>query len=109
MYILIGGYRPFRGSGAEIMRQIRYGEYEFHDRYWSHVSYEAKDLIRQMMTVDPNMRISASQALQSDWMMADDSTLRNDLAGNQTELKTFKGKAKLRQVVQMVRSSLMLS
>lgn len=28
MYILIGGYRPFRGTGTEIIRQIRYGEYE---------------------------------------------------------------------------------
>ena len=104
LYILIGGYRPFRGTGMEIMRQIRYGEYEFHDRYWSHVSNEAKDLIRRMMTVDPNKRISASQALESDWIMADDSTLQSDLSGNQNELKTFKGKAKMRHVVQMVRN-----
>lgn len=59
-----------------------------------------------MMTVNPNERITAGEALQSDWMMADDSTLSSNLAGNQAELKTFKGKAKLRQVVQMVRSIL---
>lgn len=88
------------------MRQIRYGEYEFHERYWSHVSNEAKDLIRRMMTVDPSKRISASQALESGWIMADDSTLQSDLRENQNELKTFKGKAKMRHVVQMVRHSL---
>lgn len=102
LYILIGGYRPFRGTGMEMMRQIRYGEYEFHERYWNHVSNDAKSLIRQMMTVDPSKRISASQALESDWIMADDSTLTSSLSGNQTELKTFKGKAKMRQVVQMM-------
>jgi len=103
LYILIGGYRPFRGTGTEIMRHIRYGEYEFHSRYWSHVSNEAKDLICRMMTVDPSKRITASEALESDWIMADDSTLMSDLSGNQNGLKSFKGKAKMRQVAQMVR------
>ena len=104
LYILIGGYRPFRGSGMEIMRQIRYGEYEFHEQYWNHISREAKDLIQQMMTVDPVKRISASEALESDWMMADDITLQSDLSSNQTGLKAFNGKAKMRKVVQMVSS-----
>lgn len=55
-----------------------------------------------MMTVDPNERISASEALQSEWMMADDSTLLSDLDGNRSNLTTFKGKAKIRQVGQMM-------
>jgi serine/threonine protein kinase len=105
LYILLGGYRPFRGTGVEIMRCIRYGEYEFHERYWKNVSTEAKDLIRQMMTVDPNKRISAKQALKSAWILADDRMLQSDLSDIQKELKSFKGKAKMRQVVQMVRLS----
>jgi serine/threonine protein kinase len=102
LYILIGGYRPFRGSGTEIMRQIRYGEYEFHEQYWNHVSREAKDLIKRMMTVHPIKRITAAEALESDWMVADDSTLQSDLSPNQTGLRAFNGKAKMRKVVQMM-------
>lgn len=102
LYILLGGYRPFRGSGHELIRCIRYGEYDFHERYWKNISTEAKDLIRQMMTVDPNKRISADEALKSAWILADDKTLQRDLSDNQNELKSFKGKAKMRQVVQMV-------
>ena len=102
LYILLGGYRPFRGSGHEVMRCIRYGEYEFHERYWKNISTEAKNLIRQMMTVNPNKRISASDALESAWILADDRHFQRDLSDNQNELKSFKGKAKMREVVQVV-------
>jgi len=103
LYIVLGGYRPFRGTSDQVMKQIRYGEYEFHPRYWSHVSKEAKDLIRRMLTVDPDERISATEGLQSAWITADDKTLgASDLSSNLVELKNFKAKAKLRQVVKMI-------
>lgn len=105
LYIVLGGYRPFRGTSDDVMRQIRYGEYEFHERYWGHVSDEAKDLIRAMLTVDPDLRISANDAMNSSWITADSSRLgQTDLKSNQEELKNFKGKQKLRQVVKMVSS-----
>lgn len=103
LYIVLGGYRPFRGTSDDVMRQIRYGEYEFHERYWGHVSDEAKDLIRAMLTVDPDLRISANDAMNSSWITADSSRLgQTDLKSNQEELKNFKGKQKLRQVVKMI-------
>lgn len=51
IYIVLGGYRPFRGEGEDVMRQIRYGDYKFHKRYWSHVSDDAKNLIKGMFLV----------------------------------------------------------
>ena len=110
MYIVLGGYRPFRGTSDQVMKQIRYGEYEFHPRYWSHVSKEAKALITCMLTVDPDERISATDALKSAWITADDSTLgKSDLSSNLQELKHFKAKAKLRQVVKVVSEGTELS
>ena len=73
-YLLLGGYRPFRGDSNEIMRQIRYGEYKFNKRYWSEISEEAKILISRMLTVNPIVRITATAALQSDWLMMDSSS-----------------------------------
>jgi calcium/calmodulin-dependent protein kinase (CaM kinase) II/calcium/calmodulin-dependent protein kinase I len=107
LYIVLGGYRPFRGnSSEEVMKKIRYGEYEFHEQYWSHVSDEAKELISAMLTVDPDARITATEALQSSWITADSLKLGNsDLSSNKEKLKTFKGRDKLRQVVKMVRLS----
>lgn len=95
IYIVLGGYRPFRGEGEEVMRQIRYGEYKFHKRYWSHVSDDAKNLITRMLTVDPEKRITAKAALKSRWMKAEQSTLAgNELSTNMQDLKSLKAEAK---------------
>jgi serine/threonine protein kinase len=103
IYIVLGGYRPFRGSADEVMKQIRYGEYEFHERYWGHVSQDAKNMIAGMLTVNPEKRISAADALKNSWITADKHSLENtDLHENQQQLKDFKPKAKMRQVVNFV-------
>jgi len=87
-----------------VMRQIRYGEYKFHKKYWSHVSKEAKALISGMLTVDPEKRITARDALNSDWMKANESDLGAiKLSENLMELKNLRSaKAKLRASVQTI-------
>lgn len=70
IYILLGGYRPFRGEGEECLEKIRYGEFQFHRKYWSAVSDEAKLLISRMLTVDVSRRITAAEALESDWILS---------------------------------------
>jgi serine/threonine protein kinase len=54
-----------------MMKQIRYGEYKFHKRYWKNISDDAKHLITRMLTVNPALRITATLALQSDWILYD--------------------------------------
>lgn len=103
IYIVLGGYRPFRGEGEEVMKQIRYGEYKFHKRYWSHVSQDAKDLIAGMLTVDPQQRITAEKALKSAWIQADNSKLGHDLSANMKDLKDLRAaKAKFKGVVNTI-------
>jgi calcium/calmodulin-dependent protein kinase I len=95
IYIVLGGYRPFRGEGEEVMRQIRYGEYKFHKRYWSHVSDDAKDLISRMLTVDPEKRITAEEALCSNWINSDEDSLGTHvLSDNMGQLRDAKQKVK---------------
>jgi serine/threonine protein kinase len=103
IYIVLGGYRPFRGEGEEVMKQIRYGEYKFHKRYWNHVSQDAKDLIAGMLTVDPQQRITAENALKSPWIQADGSKLGNDLSANMKDLKDLRdAKRKFKGVVNTI-------
>jgi hypothetical protein len=64
IYIVLGGYRPFRGEGEDVMRLIRYGEYKFHKKYWR----------------DPEQRIAAAAALQSPWIHADETALGTELS-----------------------------
>jgi serine/threonine protein kinase len=103
IYIVLGGYRPFQGESDEVMKNTRYGNYKFHSKYWSHVSNDAKDLVRGLLTVDPDTRLSAAEALKSAWINADVDTLgKNNLASNKEQLKDFHPKAKFRQVVHLV-------
>jgi serine/threonine protein kinase len=68
IFLLLGGYRPFRGEGDDCLEKIRYGEFQFHKKYWTGVSEEAKYLIKQMLTVDVPSRITATEALDSEWI-----------------------------------------
>lgn len=97
IYIVLGGYRPFRGEGEEVMRQIRYGEYKFHKRYWGHVSEDAKSLIARMLTVDPEKRITATDALNSPWVTAGQKDLDgNELSNNMQNLEALKEDSKVK-------------
>jgi serine/threonine protein kinase len=96
IFIMLGGYYPFRGkSEEEVLKKVRYGEFQFHSKYWKGISDEAKSLVKQMMTVDPDQRITAADALQSTWIKADNSILSADLSDNLQELKKeLRGKFK---------------
>lgn len=106
LYILIGGYRPFRGEGEAVMRMIRYGEFKFHKRYWSDVSEDAKILIARMLTVNPIARITATGALQSDWvsMTAAEMLTYTSTGVNPNELKD-EAKTKVKSVVKTIIAS----
>lgn len=77
IYVVLGGYRPFRGEGDECMEKIRYGKFSFHRKYWGHVSDEAKMLISRMLTVDVSRRITAEEALESPWVLSMEPRKKN--------------------------------
>jgi serine/threonine protein kinase len=102
-YILLGGYAPFEGPLEELAVTILKGDYEFHDEYWAHISSEAKDLISSLLQVNPDLRFTAEEALQSDWMTAEEETLTvKDLSVAQTQIKKAFPVEKLRGAVKAV-------
>ena len=65
VYILLGGYPPFHDDNHAILyRKIKAADYAFDPQYWDQVSDDAKDLIKKMLVVDPDKRLTASQALR---------------------------------------------
>ena len=69
MYLLLSGYLPFQGPNSSVVyAKIRAGKYHFDHDEFKLVSDEAKDLITQMLQVDPKKRISGSEALQHPWI-----------------------------------------
>jgi serine/threonine protein kinase len=71
LYMLLGGYPPFyepEDSRQAVFNRILAASYEFHPENWAEVSDEAKDLIRQLLVVDPTQRLAVNQALAHPWI-----------------------------------------
>lgn len=69
LFILLAGYPPFHDNSEPAMFQkIRKGDFNFNDPAWDDVSEDAKDLIRNLIVIDPNQRLSADEALQHRWI-----------------------------------------
>lgn len=104
VYILLGGYPPFIESNQRtLFRKIRKGQYEFHEEYWGQVSEDAKDLIRNLLTVDPDARFDSSKALANKWIGADAKKLASlDLGTNLAQFKKFNAKRKFKAAVSTV-------
>lgn len=68
LYFVLGGYPPFVDDvPKQLFKKIFTADFEFHQQDWSHVSDQAKSLIRNLLTVDPNQRLTAHQALKHPW------------------------------------------
>ncbi|XP_041349565.1 phosphorylase b kinase gamma catalytic chain, liver/testis isoform-like isoform X2 [Gigantopelta aegis] len=64
MYTLLCGSPPFWHRKQMLMiRAIMQGSYSFSSPEWDEVSETPKDLIKKMLVVDPNERITAKEAL----------------------------------------------
>ena len=69
MYILLSGRPPFAGDNdKEILDAVKMGVFSLSSKEWSAISAEAKDLIKQMLTLDSNQRITALDALNHEWI-----------------------------------------
>ncbi|XP_051165219.1 calcium/calmodulin-dependent protein kinase type II alpha chain isoform X7 [Leptopilina boulardi] len=69
LYILLVGYPPFWDEDQHrLYQQIKQGSYDYPTPEWDTVTPEAKNLINQMLTVNPSKRITASEALKHPWI-----------------------------------------
>ncbi|XP_014244532.1 calcium/calmodulin-dependent protein kinase type II alpha chain isoform X23 [Cimex lectularius] len=69
LYILLVGYPPFWDEDQHrLYGQIKAGAYDYPSPEWDTVTPDAKNLINQMLTVNPTKRITASEALKHPWI-----------------------------------------
>jgi calcium-dependent protein kinase len=70
LYFLISRKKPFTGfSFKEIFNSIKEDEINLKTSPFNSVSEELKDLIKKLLTKNPNERISADEALQHKWFI----------------------------------------
>lgn len=102
LYILIAGSAPFDGkSETEIFGRIRAGTFSMDQPVWQNVTEEAKDLIRGLLSFNPDLRMSASTALDHPWfaLYRNQALGQNQLASVMTNLKAFHSSTKLKDAV----------
>merc|ERR1712113_965870 len=69
MYVLLCGYPPFFGeTDAEVLSKVRLGNFSFNAADWKNISEDAKDLIRNLLKMNPKERLTAEAALQHKWI-----------------------------------------
>jgi serine/threonine protein kinase len=66
LYVLLSGVPPFDDEG--LYEQIREARFEFDVPEWKVVTPDAKDLVLNLMTVNPKQRLTINQALNHRWL-----------------------------------------
>eukprot|EP00929_Paragymnodinium_shiwhaense_P035280 TRINITY_DN19066_c0_g1_i1.p1 TRINITY_DN19066_c0_g1~~TRINITY_DN19066_c0_g1_i1.p1 ORF type:complete len:583 (+),score=172.30 TRINITY_DN19066_c0_g1_i1:168-1916(+) len=68
MFLLLCGYPPFHGNtNDETIEQVRLGILHFEQEDWQSTSEEGKELLRHLLEYREERRLSAAQALESQW------------------------------------------
>ncbi|XP_052469171.1 calcium/calmodulin-dependent protein kinase type II subunit gamma isoform X14 [Carassius gibelio] len=101
LYILLVGYPPFWDEDQhKLYQQIKAGAYDFPSPEWDTVTAEAKNLINQMLTINPAKRITADQALKHPWV-CQRSTVASMIHRQETVecLRKFNARRKLKGAI----------
>ena len=93
LYILLCGYPPFNAdSDEQILEKIKIGKFSYPPEEWDTVSPLAKDLVNSMLQFHPSKRLSASEALEHKWLIAN----RNKTVDKKISIKCLNNMKKFR-------------
>ena len=101
LYVMLCGSPPFNGGNDdEIMEAVLTGRFNFDLPEFRAVSPAAKHLITRMLNFNPNLRITAEQALRDEWFENSggrpDAALSSSVLAN---LRTFNVNTKMQGAV----------
>ena len=97
---MLSGTLPFLGTKDRLYEGVCAGRLLLAGSRWNHISDHAKDLIRQMLTVDPEERITVAEALNHLWICDRERFApKNHLHETVGELRKFNARRKLKGAV----------
>jgi doublecortin-like kinase 3 len=68
LYIHLCGLSPLQSHEGTKTNIIQVGQFEFLSPYWENISDAAKDMVRNLLVVDPKKQYMAHQVLQHPWI-----------------------------------------
>lgn len=82
-YILLRGDFPFFDNNRiNLYKKILKGNYNLGDEVWSDISVSGRDFVTSLLTVDPDKRLSAVEALEHPWIVANYHSPRRKESNN---------------------------
>ncbi|CAM1313179.1 PHKG1 (predicted) [Pycnogonum litorale] len=91
MYTLLVGCPPFWHRRQMIMlRNIMDGKFKFHSPEWDNITDTPKDLISKLLIVDPEKRLTVSEALKHEFFQSHGPTILTDRSRTFNAKKTLK-------------------
>jgi len=103
LYILLCGFPPFYHQNTNMLyKQIKKGEYDFPDPYWTDISDSAKDLIRGLLTVDPKKRMNAKDVGAHPWIGGTTAKTKAFDTLHTQRLKLLQARRKLKRTVRTI-------
>jgi calcium-dependent protein kinase len=105
LYITMTGEPPFEGDTThDIEENVMRGNFRLDGGIWNYISDNGKDLVRKLMCVDVNDRLTIDEALQHEWF----TTVQEDaafpvpasvVASLRSSLETYSNEGKLRRKI----------
>ncbi|XP_052830557.1 peripheral plasma membrane protein CASK isoform X3 [Octopus bimaculoides] len=107
LFILLAGYPPFYGTKERLQKMIIKGKYHMRAKQWDFISESAKDLVKKMLEVDPEKRITIEEALNHPWIKMSSIKEKTKIHLQETvdEMKKFNARRKLKGAVMAAVSS----
>ncbi|KAE9554178.1 hypothetical protein FO519_002599 [Halicephalobus sp. NKZ332] len=99
MYLLLSGRLPFNGPLQHVYDSIIEGKYSLQGSPWNYISDDAKDLLTRLLTVDPEKRLTAAQALRHRWLSDKSIPRRQHLNETVEAIRGFNSRRKLKSKV----------
>ena len=69
LYEMLSGSHPFDAENDdELFAKIKGAQFTIEGGAWGHISAGARDLVKKLLTVDPALRLSCTEALRHPWI-----------------------------------------
>ena len=69
IYMLLSSQRPFQGrKRKEVVDKIMRGDYILEGTSWEGISEDAKAMVKELLQVDPAVRLTATTAVHHKWL-----------------------------------------
>ncbi len=100
LFVLLSGSLPFVGNNRRLFELVSRANLMMRKKQWDHVSETAKDLLKKMLVLDPNKRMTVEDALQHQWIRERERFApKRHLNETVDEMKKFNARRRLKSLV----------